>query len=116
MFLGLRARTIAGEQLRDAEGRVAAGLRRLMAEQFDLDQAATGELTVQDARRLSRHRRTRKSRPTGVDLGGGAVNVDSADRIVVPPQPDVDGRVPLNLLPPRAARNRGDAVVENTLF
>lgn len=123
VFLGLRARAIAGEQLRDAEGRVAGGLRRLMAEQLNVDQAAhLCELTVQDARRLSRHRRARRTMPIGTatGVGTGGVNVESSDRIVVPPQPRpqaaADGRVPVNLPPPRVARSRGDTAVEDTLF
>jgi len=123
VFLGLRARALAGEQLREAEGHVAAGLRRLLAEQLDLGQAAQlCELTVQDARRLSRHRRARGSTPTGTDAGDGAggVNVQSSDRIVIPPPPRpqavADGRIPVNRPLPRVARNRDDAVVENTLF
>lgn len=81
VFLGLRARAIAGEQLRDAEGRVAAGLRRLMAEQLDLGQAAQlCELTVQDARRLSRHRRPRTSTPASTDTPATALEGSTSSR------------------------------------
>lgn len=62
VFLGLAARDHAAALVSDAETRVGAALRRLLAEDIDVDRAAAlCELTAREVRRISRDRRTRRS-------------------------------------------------------
>ena len=64
MFLGLEAREHPAALVCDAETRVGAALRRLLAENIDIDQAAElSGLTVREVRRLSRDRRRPSSVP-----------------------------------------------------
>ncbi len=62
VFLSLAAREHAAALVCDAETRVGAALRRLLAEDIDVDRAAAlCELSVREVRRLSRDRRNRSS-------------------------------------------------------
>ena len=64
VFLGLAAREHAAALVCDAETRAGAALRRLLAEDIDVDQAAElSGLTVREVRRLSRDRRRPSSVP-----------------------------------------------------
>lgn len=62
VILAVEARDHAGRLAEYAETRIAGALRRLLADDVDVAQAAQlCELTVQDVRRLTRHRRIRRS-------------------------------------------------------
>ncbi len=64
VILALQAREHAGRLAEYAETRIGGALRRLLADDVDVAQAAQlCQLTVHDVRRLSRHRRTRRSQP-----------------------------------------------------
>jgi len=64
VILALEARDHAGRLAEYAETRIGGALRRLLADDVDVAQAAElCQLTVHDVRRLSRHRRTRRSQP-----------------------------------------------------
>lgn len=65
VFLGLIARDHAAYLMSDAETRVGAALRRLLAKDIDVDRAAAlCELTAREVRRLSRDRRKPRSAAT----------------------------------------------------
>lgn len=67
MFLGLEAREHPAALVCDAETRVGAALRRLLAENIDIDQAAElSGLTVREVRRLIRDR----GKPTSAAVRG----------------------------------------------
>lgn len=62
VFLGLAARGHATALVSDAETRVGAALRRVLAEEIDVERAAAlCELSVREVRRLSRTRRKTSS-------------------------------------------------------
>jgi len=64
VILAVEARDHAGRLAEYAETRIGGALRRLLADDVDVAQAAQlCQLTVHDVRRLSRHRRTRRSQP-----------------------------------------------------
>lgn len=72
VILALQARDHAGRLAEYADTRIGGALRRLLADDVDVARVAQlCELTVHDVRRLSRHRRTRRSQPVHASAEGG---------------------------------------------